>query len=1019
MLDTRRASGYTQKVVVSDGQTTNSLLGRDSRVRLVASIGLLLGIAALTASASAVQQQDLLRGYSLTSWSHSDDTPLGSVNALVQDVDGYLWIGSDVGLFRFDGSRFTAWDTGHTPLPPNAVWALFVSRDGSLWVGLADGGGIHRIFAGRLQPQAQQGEQIGFVAGFAEDKSGTMWAVSNFVLYRLRGSAWEKVALPWPQREGLLLQAHVSRPYVSRTGDLYVGTRLGVFRRVAGSDTFQMISREFAHNVSQDPVGNLWATDVATGFKRVGAATAHDPVVVGAGSGLMHDRKGNFWVATLDNGLWQLPAGAPVSAVRRVGRRNGLLSDSVRSLLEDRDGNIWVGTTGGLHRLSARVMTPLENVGFVHTVEAHHDGHVWGGTASGVVRFPATPTEVPPTRLGSPGLDVRSLYSEPGGPLWVGTTDGLWRGVGRTLTPVSLASRPHMQVLSITPDTRGALWLGDGDWLFRWDGSRLTRLELPDTSGGARITAAHVDHGTRLWVGFAGGRVGYVDPKRGFRTLGPADGWDPDAHNVVHTIYEDARGVVWIGSSGGLSRFAEARVVTLRARDGLPGRSVFAILEDAQQSLWLSVDRGVVRVARHELERALENRSYQMRYRLYDTLDGLAGATVGTSVSMQARDGTIWLVRSGGVTLVHPRDLSADPSPPQLAPVRIEAVVANDRPFSLQVPNVLPPGTNRIQVNYTAVALSSTRVRFRHRLEGFDRDWVDAGTRRTAFYTNLLPGTYRVRVEAIADGSSASSTAEWDFSIQPAFYQTRWFQVIGVAAALATVWVVWRLRLRFATRRFSLVVAERARLSREIHDTLLQSLVGVALQFDAIAENLGPSSTSARDQLVRVRRQVEAYIRDARQSIWDLRSPVLETKDLPTVLREFGKRAVAGTSIRFTATITRVSRQCPSKIENQLLRIGQEAITNAARHAGASRIDMAMEFVGEDVVLRVSDDGRGFDYAAAAAAPDGHYGLLTMKERAEELGGCLRIESMIGSGTVVEAIVPTSVASPDEVAIET
>jgi signal transduction histidine kinase len=204
------------------------------------------------------------------------------------------------------------------------------------------------------------------------------------------------------------------------------------------------------------------------------------------------------------------------------------------------------------------------------------------------------------------------------------------------------------------------------------------------------------------------------------------------------------------------------------------------------------------------------------------------------------------------------------------------------------------------------------------------------------------------------------------------------------------------------------VLAERARLSREIHDTLLQSLVGVALQFDAISANLDASSSAARDQLVRIRRQVEAYIREARQSIWDLRSPLFETRDLATALREFGKRAIAEGSVRFAATLTGAARPCPPKIENQLLRIGQEAITNALRHAQATRIHLELAFDPSALVLRVSDDGRGFDPKCATLETGDHYGLSTMRERAEQLGGHFSIASVIGQGTTVEARVPMS-----------
>jgi signal transduction histidine kinase len=239
-------------------------------------------------------------------------------------------------------------------------------------------------------------------------------------------------------------------------------------------------------------------------------------------------------------------------------------------------------------------------------------------------------------------------------------------------------------------------------------------------------------------------------------------------------------------------------------------------------------------------------------------------------------------------------------------------------------------------------------------------------------------------------------------------YQTRWFYALVATMIVACIVLAWRFRLALVHRQFSLALAERARLSREIHDTLLQSLVGVALQFDGIANALGPSSVNAREQLTRIRRQVEAYIREARQSIWDLRSPILETHDLAAALRAFAKNLIGDKPVRFTSLMSGTDSIRPPKVDNQLLRIGQEAITNAVRHADARRIHLEITCGSEMVVLRVEDDGRGIDGLRPHADDEVHYGLTTMRERAEELGGTLTITSSAGRGTVIEAAVPRS-----------
>ena len=894
---------------------------------------------------------------------------------MVQDPQGYLWLGTDAGLFRFDGSRFTAWNTmSDAPLPPVAVVALCVTRRGSLLVGLAEGAGVRELGNGTLRELTRKGLRVSdAVTELVEDRDGTLWMVTGRELYTLRGAEWQKVELPWPFREGLVLQ-----PIVGSNGDLLVGTRWGVFRRPAGSATFELVSNEYVWGIHEDARGTIWTTDIVTGYRRLGAPAAPRHPLEGAGYRLTHDRRGNLWIATFGEGLWRVQGadqgGAP--QIERANLRTGLSSDSVQSVLEDRDGNIWVGTTGGLHRLQERALTPVENVGFVVAMEPAEGAHMWAGTTNGMIQFSGAPG--PWARVGarSPGPDVRSLHRDRSGTLWIGASDGLWKFARGQLTHVALPGSPQMVVMEIVSDPRGGLWLGDDEWLFHWDGSRLEPFPGRSDEGELkRITLARADSSGRIWLGFSGGRVGYLDHDRALHVLGPSEGMTASTR-TIHAVYEGADKTIWIGGNGGLSRFHQGRVATLTPANGLPAGRVWAVVEDLRGRLWLNMERGLVRLDRGELELAFADPAHRIKYRFYDTYDGLAGASVGIIGSSRGGDGTLWFVRGGGVTVVADNPALDDSRAEAPLSLRIEDVVANDRPHRLDSLTSLPAGTTRVQIRYTVLSLSSSdRIRFRYRLEGIDTAWVDAGTRRTAFYTNLSPGSYRFQVDASGeDGSWQAAPVAWSFSVEPAFYQTRWFSAMVAAAGLLVVWGAWRVRLRLIRQQFSLALAERARLSREIHDTLLQSLVGVALQFDAIAENLDSASATAKEQLLRVRRQVEAYVRDARQSISDLRSPLLEATDLATVLREFGKRSVSDTRIRFVSSVIGTPREYSPKIDNELLRIGQEAITNAVRHSAASQIALELRFENAAVTLRVSDDGHGFDVLCPDAEPNRHYG---------------------------------------------
>ena len=964
--------------------------------------------------AEAADRDGLLTGFSLTSWHSGDGRALGSVYTIAQDRQGYLWIGTDAGLFRFDGWSFAPWDAlSDTPLPPSAVTALCVSRDGSLWAGFAGGKGVRHIRNDAVRFESTNEGGPPSATDLVEDREGTIWAVGDGSLFRLRNHTWDPVALPWhPGPVDTVLTTGVLQLYVGRNGDLWVGTRWGVFRRDSTTDRFQMMSDRHIWGISEDKDGVVWTSDAVSGFRRLTSPTPPEHALEGTGYRLLHDSQGDLWVATFGKGLWRARRATrsvpDAFVVEEAGLRTGLSSNSIHALMEDRDGNIWVGTTAGLHRLARRELTPVERVSDVLVLESTPDDSVWGGTPNGLVRFTAGSAPPQEHRIGLAGHDVRALYLDRDGTLWVGTTTGLWKLVAGRLHPVTLPSRTNMAIFSIAPDNRGGLWLRDGARLFRWTGSDLVEFDgAPKTAEFSRIVFARTDSSRRLWIGFAAGRLGVIDPDGAFRLVDEKEGFGQGIHDSLSAWFEDEDGVVWVGGSGGLTRFAAGRFVTLGRAQGLPEDQIRSIVGDRLGHLWVSIDRGLLMVRLEEVAKAVADPSYHVRYRLYDALDGLAGPPLGLFGAARASDGTLWFIRGGGLTLVDPAQLKDDRA--VAPPIRIEAVVANDQWLNPAAQTRLAADTRRLQIHYTALTLAaSPKIRFRYRLEGVDTSWVDAGTRRAAFYTNLPPRDYRFRVEATAgDGGGGTAGTTWAFTIRPAYYQTRWFYALLLGTCVLTAWWVWRFRLDLVKRQFSLALAERARLSRELHDTLLQSLVGVSLQLGAISDDLENVSSSTRDRLVRIRRHVESYIEEAHQSIMDLRSPSLVKRDLATALSDFGDNAVAGHPIRFQATLTGTLPQLTPKAEAQLLRIGQEAMTNAVRHANASRLALELLTDGRSMTLRVSDDGDGFDRDCVRQPSPKHFGLTAMRERAEAIGGQFRIDTAVGGGTVVEVVLPS------------
>jgi two-component sensor histidine kinase len=478
-------------------------------------------------------------------------------------------------------------------------------------------------------------------------------------------------------------------------------------------------------------------------------------------------------------------------------------------------------------------------------------------------------------------------------------------------------------------------------------------------------------------------------------------------------VFEDAHGTTWAGSTAGLARIRDEQVEWISERNGLPAQRVLAITQSDDGFLWLAVDRGPIHAGRRaalvrlhpsDFDRAASGSGPVAGYKLYDALNGLAGVPLEPVTAARSRDGSLWFAFGGSLTVVDPRQVGSDRGV-TAAFARIASVTIDDRPTTPVGAGTLPAGTRTLQIDYTALRLTAPRqTRFRYRLDGFDPDWVDAGARRQAYYTNLAPGSYVFRVQASGDGGAWTvPEAHWPFTVRPAFHQTGWFYALSVATLLLVAWGVAHTRVWLLNRQFEATLAERTRLSREIHDTMLQSLAGIALQVQAIARQCAPEAAEQQSRLVALRRQVEEYMREARQAVQNLRSPMLEACGLPGALEEIGRRTITPPA-RFE-----ISADAPAGMsaatEGELLRIAQEAITNAARHAGATIIRVELHQEPGLIRLRITDDGCGFDAGALLSAGTAHYGLTGMQERAARIGGRLTVTSST-AGTVVEATAP-------------
>ena len=970
----------------------------------------LVAVAVLTLSArpsNAADLANLLTGFSLTSWGQKDGLPPSVIWTVARDREGYLWLGTDEGPIRFDGVRFVPWRMrGFVPLPASSVRALWAALDGSIWMGFGESGGVSRMLNGAVRNYGRDdGLPEGAITLLMGEPDGSLWAGNRRGLYRLTGDRWELAGHGLPQ-------APIYSMFVDHRGRRFVGTAEGLFRHDPSQEKFERFDDSAGpiRGVVGDDHGRLWVTDPVRGFRQL-SSTKEVPAARGNGLSLLHDSKRNLWVGTGGQGLWRVRADAawPLSRVERTMSLIGFSDDGVTSIVEDDDGTIWIATYDGLNRLVPHKMTPVTNLGVIGGLEGTRDGSVWLGAVDALIQFGRS--QVTPVRTPQDfhGTLPSAMHADRAGTLWVATNRELLRIVDGQSTIVPLLAPPLTQISAITSDVQGGIWLADRErGLFRWSNGIVSAVAVPTALANVPVLHSRGVRSGDAWFSFADGSVGAANVNGDFEVRIASN---VSGGSVFRAIYEDAAGTIWLGRTDAIVSIANGRMTTLGRTNGFPAGSVISIVEDERAGLWLGLEGlGIVRIGADELRKAQDSSSYQIRYRLYDKFDGFAGAPRwrGNSSSARSEDGRLWFVSARGVTTLEPHTLDHEQAVPTR--ISIEGAAVDGQKIQTVQSVRLSARTVGIEVDYTVQnLLSPLKTRFRYRLEGFDPDWIDAGTRRQASYTNLPRRLYRFRVQASnADGTWNEQDASWDFSINAHFYQTGWFIAACIALVVAVPWAAWRLRIRQMRKQFSLLLAERTRLSREIHDTVLQGLIGVGLQCYAIARQLEVTPVAVTsERLLGVRRDAEEFVREARQSILNLRSPKLQAGDLISALRQAGERATAGHSISFDMAVTGTPTGRWAGAEQQLYRIAQEALANAVRHSRARQVHLELCHEPAAIVLRITDDGQGFD-VETVVDDNGHCGLLSMKERAEAVAGSLTITSSEGHGSRIEAVVPTS-----------
>lgn len=977
----------------------------NSLFRLSAPLGLALVLVAMLATpARALDPSTGIDQYAFQSWTYRNGLPASAIFALAQDAKGYLWLGTSIGLVRFDGTQFVLTNLGtRTPTRQSGVRAVLVGSDESLWVGFR-GQGVARVLHGSATLyDARDGAPRGSTTLLLEDSRKAIWAGSNHGLAVFHTSRWHPVPMPTDDDE-------ITSLFEDSRGRLWVATPRHLFVRAAEQAPFVPVAGPQGISAIVEDVGrNLWVATADSQLVRIqenaGPGSPLAPAVrltsspsqAGRVTSAMRDAHGNLWLATALGGLFRVTdpsRGAPV--VDRATESQGLTSGAVLALLEDKEKDIWIATPLGLNRLADTAVVPLGRFDgrALPNALAAHAGGTWIATNDGLTRVTNSGGRdvIGKDRLGFGG--IKSLHVDRRGTTWVASDRQIVRIANGVVTPVR-TSTAFTRIVSLSTDTADALWIADEEQgVFRLASGRLTAMPLPDGRIGAAPSL--LDRHGDMWIGFHDGGVAR------YRNGALVSYYEDPTLVGVMALAEDRSGRVWVGTTSGLAAVKDGEVLTVPSSDRIQLRYVTSLLEDAGGHLWLGTTTGLVRVHPDELEKAATDATYQPTFRTLDAWDGLSGSpsSRGIPAAIGASDGRLWFTVATGLVAVDPTRLKPERLPP---PVQVEQLTADGRPFESDSDGTtLPPRPRLVQLTYTAVNFNGpTRLRFRYHLDGYDRDWHTGGAGQLATYTNLPPGEYRFQVAVTVPGDTRERFATRSFTVAPAVYQTRAFYgflVLGVGAIMGTAWL---LRSRQIRLQFAAVLSERTRVARELHDTTLQNLGGIALEFENLKSQPG-TTPALQGEIDTLRRHVEQCIRETRQAVWDLRSPLQTDLDLPTLLRRHARTLIAGRAIEFDLTVVGTPTDIDQAKKEQLARIAQEAISNAVRHARARRIRAELRY-DDGVTLSIVDDGAGFELELeqTQGRDAAHWGLAGMYERAARIGARLLVTSAPDRGTEV------------------
>jgi ligand-binding sensor domain-containing protein len=936
--------------------------------------------------------------------------PQATIFSILQSHDGYLWLGTQRGLVRFDGVRFTPFSGGDgVSLENSWVRSLLEDGQGNIWIGTNDSGLVKLREGAMTQYSTAQGFPSTSVHCLVPGPNGEIWACTPNGLVRIAGgkftafgqaqglstgnirgactaadgklwaggdsselNVWDGERFVRHPLSSVPKQATVRSILCSSNGIIWVGTtnglvRLkdGVQRRYTEADG---IADDWIDALAEGSHSGLWI-GTKNGFSRfvngeIESFRAKDGLSQSTVYSLREDREGNLWVGT-KHGLDQFFEGRTVPYTAS----EGLPSNDTGPVFQDRAGNIWVGTLGaGLARSNGRhfaVLTEKDGLASntIYALAEDATGGLWVGTSAGLNRLQDGAVEKTYTmRDGLPGNAIRCLFRDSQGELWVGTSKG-----AAVFQNGRFVSAPQ----SRNPSKGPILTFGE-------DGDR--RLYAATEGGSLDV--------------YKGGTAPEVPPN----ALPARD---------VDALYKDQEGLLWMGTlGGGLRLLKDGKVFDFWMQDGLFDNEIYGIAGDGRGNLWMACSNGIFSVNRANLLQFAAGKVRKIVSTPYVPTDALRTIECKADVQpavWRMRDGALWFSTIKGVIVLDPSHLDRRLTAP---PVVIEDITVNGQRQEAHNIERMAPGQKNVEFRYTGLSYYvPSKITFRYKLDGFDKNWTDAGPRRDAHYTNLPPGQYVFRVTACnVDGTCDQTGSSVAFALAPEYYQRAWFVPLCAGLIGLGIWLADRLRIRRLSAQFSMILGERSRIARELHDTLIQGFSGVTMEMQALCGKL--SSKEDRGTLQEIVQDAAKSLGEARRSVAGLRGDAGPQSGLNNAIAEAARGITEAKDIRLRLKLEQKPPELPAEVEYNLLRIAQEAVSNCVKHSGARSVEVSLQSTSSQVSLAVRDDGDGFGWMPGGRPSSGHYGLIGMQERAKQIGAGFKIDTEPGRGTTVRVTLP-------------